>query len=692
MSHKNFLVEIGTEELPPKALKTLGQAFRDGLAAGLDDGGLAYGPVEWFATPRRLAVLVRDLVSSQPDKTVEKFGPAINTAFDAGGEPTPAALGFARSCKVEVGQLEQGERDGVTKLLYRSFEKGSDTAILLPAIVSSALNKLPIPKRMRWGSSKVEFVRPVHWVVMLFGEDVVPATILGKVSGRVTFGHRFHRPEALSLDNPDSYASQLQEEGRVIPRFEARREKIRELVNAEAERLSARVDIDENLLDEVTSLVEWPVALTGGFDRHFLTVPSEALISSMTSHQKCFYLQDGEGKLLPNFIAISNLESSDPKQVIEGNERVIRPRLADADFFYQTDRKQRLEKRREKLKQVVFQQQLGTVYDKSLRVAALARFVAERLGARPELCERAALLAKCDLMTSMVGEFAELQGIMGKYYALHDGEDPEVASALNEQYMPRHAGDELPETLTGSVLALAEKLDTIVGLFAIGQPPTGSKDPFALRRAAIGALRILVEKRLDLDLLECTEKTLEGLAFLNPGPGVANQVFEFFLDRFRFWYQEKSFPAEIFQAVLALRPARPVDFDARMLAVSHFCRLDEAKALASANKRVANILVGYAGTPHEFRLDDSLLKESAEIILAKSVRAKEIEVAPLFEARKYQEGLESLASLKESIDTFFDQVLVMDRDQTLQRNRIALLVRLRELFLRVADISYLHQS
>ena len=691
MSAKDLLVEIGTEELPPKALKQLGLAFKDGIESGLSSEGLSFASVSWYATPRRLAVLFKDLATATPDKDVEKYGPAVKAAFDAAGKPTPAALGFARSCGAEVEKLEQGEKDGVVKLLYRSFEEGKPAEVLIPDLIRASLNKLPIPKRMRWGSSREEFVRPVHWVVILFGDHVIEANILGKDSGRTTYGHRFHSPAAINIASPASYEKQLESDGFVIPDFETRKQKVHKLVLAEGAKLSAEVIIEESLLEEVASLVEWPVALTGKFDEHFLKVPAEALISSLTAHQKCFCLTDQDGNLLPNFIAISNLESKDPAQVIEGNERVIRPRLSDADFFYQTDKKDSLESRQERLKQIVFQQKLGTVYEKSARVAALSRFIADQLGGNSEYCERAAMLAKCDLVTNMVGEFADLQGIMGKYYALHDGEDAEVAAALNEQYMPRQAGDNLPDTLTGCILSLAEKIDTVAGLFSIGQPPTGSKDPFALRRAAIGILRILVEKQLDLDLKATIDKAIDALQFVKPDAAVNEQIFDFFLDRFRFWYQERNIAVEVYQSVLVLKPVKPLEFDSRVLAVDHFSKLDEARALSSANKRVANILADVKDDLGNYRVDQSLFREPEEKTLASLLTQKEEDVAPLFEARNYQEGLARLSMLKEPVDNFFDKVLVMDEDQALRQNRVALLKRLRDLFLQVADISYLHK-
>jgi len=692
MSQKDLLIEIGTEELPPKALRTLSTAFTHGFQEGLISAGLSFKSIKSFATPRRLALIVGSLAETQQDKNIERFGPAVTAAFDASDSPTPAAQGFAQSCGVEVDKLGTAEKDGIDKLVYRAVSQGKPTASLLEGIIANALLKLPIPKRMRWGSSRIEFVRPVHWVVVLFGSEKVGATILGKEAGIVTFGHRYHHSGEIALASPNEYEEKLQSIGYVIADFEKRKAKIRTMVSDQAKSLNATVVIDEKLLDEVTGLVEWPVALTGSFDTAFLSVPPEAIITSLKIHQKCFYLTDTKGSLLPYFITVSNLESKDPAQVIKGNEKVIRPRLADADFFFQTDKQMSLESRIERLKNIVFQQKLGTVYERCQRVAALARVIADLVGANQAHCERAAILSKCDLVTNMVGEFADLQGIMGKYYALQDGEDDEVACAIDEQYMPRHAGDSLPATLTGSVLAVADKLDMIVGLFVIGQPPTGSKDPFALRRAAIGVLRILVEKQLDLDIRYCIEQSLENHKEILQSDDMVDQVFDFLLERFRFWYQDEGISAEVFQSVIVLKPSNPVDFNARIHAVNHFNKLPEARALASANKRVANILSKAGQNTERVPLDVSLLVDNAEKQLADEIQSKELDVAPLFESRKYQEGLESLAGMKNSVDAFFDDVLVMADDQTLRNNRIALLFQLRNLFLRVADISYLHKG
>ncbi len=692
MTDQDFLVEIGTEELPPKALLLLSNTFLNEVEAGLRQESISFESIKAFATPRRLAVFVSQLSASQADKSIERFGPAINAAFDANGTPTAAGMGFAKSCQVDIATLAREVKDGVEKLVFRVSQKGDQTQNLLPTIVSNALGKLPIPKRMRWGSSRVEFVRPVHWVVLLFGTKIIDCEILGIKAGRNSRGHRFHYNQDIPLTNPSDYQSSLLSPGKIIADFRQRKEIIRKLINAEASKLKATAVIDQDLLDEVTSLVEWPVALTGNFDKHFLALPSEALVTAMKSHQKCFYLLDKNGALLPNFIAISNIESIDPEQVIAGNEKVIRPRLADAGFFFATDKKQTLEARRPGLGNIVFQKQLGTVLEKSDRVARLSAFIATELGLDPELCRRAGELSKCDLLTSMVGEFAELQGIMGYYYALNDGEPKEVAQALSEQYMPRFAGDSLPQSPVACVLAIADKLDTITGLFAIGQPPTGSKDPFALRRAAIGVLRILVERNLDLDLHKTLGHCMAGFSHLSKNETSTDAVFNFLLERFRAWYQEEGVSSEVFQSVLALKPHSPVDFNARVQAVHHFSHLPEAMALSSANKRVSNILAKLDGSISLATVDISLLTVDAEKHLADSVSKKAREVIPLFNRREYKQGLASLADIKDAVDAFFDKVLVMDDDIAVRNNRIALLSSLRSLFLLVADISYLQQT
>jgi len=692
MSKKDFLVEIGTEELPPKALLKLSKSFQAGVVDGLKKESLNYTDVRAFATPRRLALLVSQLDEKQEDKQTDKFGPAVKAAFDAEGNPTPAASGFAKSCGVEVSDLGRADKDGVEKLSYSSTQTGKSTTQLLPSIIDTALAKLPIPKRMRWGASRNEFVRPVHWVVLLFGNEVVKTTILGVNSGMETMGHRFHYPEKIKISKPGDYESLLEDPGNVIVDFARRKEMIRSAIVAEGEKLNASTVVDEALLDEVTSLVEFPVALTGRFDELFLDVPSEALILAMKSHQKCFYLLDNDQKLLPYFVTVSNIRSTDPAQVIEGNERVIRPRLADAKFFYETDQHSSLESRLEQLKKVVFQEKLGTVYERSLRVANLAAFIAKDTGEDESQAQRAAMLSKCDLVSNMVGEFADLQGLMGSYYARNDGEPEPVAQAINEQYMPRYAGDELPSTPIGSILAVSDKLDSIVGLFAIDQPPTGSKDPFALRRSAIGVLRILVENEMDLDLMACIEASLQGFESIEIASDTAEKVFEFMLERFRSWYADEGISSSVFQSVMELKPRNPYDFNKRIQAVSSFTQLEEAAALAASNKRVSNLLDKVDSTSLTTDIDETLFDGEAEVLLFQRLKAKELNTTPLFDSGDYTAGLAELAQLKDCVDGFFDDVLVMCEDESVQKNRLALLQRLRAIFLRVADISYLHTS
>ncbi len=692
MSTKDFLVEIGTEELPPKALGNLLKSFQSGVVNGLKGESLAHAEVKSFATPRRLALVVLDLDQNQADKVTRKFGPAVTAAFDADGNPTPAARGFASSCGVEVSQLTTTEKNGVDKLSFCSSQQGKATRDLLPGIIDAALARLPIPRRMRWGSSRDEFVRPVHWVLMLFGKELVETTIMGVESGLHSYGHRFHHPQAIRVDSAQDYESLLENPGNVIADPDKRKQLIRCLVIAEGVKLNASTVVDESLLDEVTGLVEFPVALTGNFDELFLEVPAEALVLAMKSHQKCFCLVNKEGALLPHFVTVSNIRSGDPAQVIEGNERVIRPRLADAKFFYETDKQHTLESRLEQLKKVVFQEKLGTVYQRSLRVSKLAKFIAGRVNANADHCERAALLSKCDLVSNMVGEFAALQGLMGSYYARNDGEPEQVAAAINEQYMPRFAGDVLPSSVTGSILAVADKLDSIVGLFAIGQPPTGSGDPFALRRSAIGVLRILVENELDLDLMACIDTAIAGFIAVEVQADTADKVFEFMLGRFRNWYIDEGISSNVFQSVMELRPPKPLDFNNRIQAVARFAGLEQAAALAAANKRVSNLLDKVTNSSQISSIDDSLFEEEAEKLLFRELNAKEVNVAPLFSSGRYAEGLDELGQLKNTVDKFFDDVLVMCDNKTVQANRLALLQRLRNLFLQVADISCLHSS
>ncbi len=685
---KDLLIELGTEELPPKALPTLSAAFTRGVVEGLKEKGLSFGEVHSFASPRRLGVLVSSLDTHQADKEVARRGPALQAAFDDDGRPTKAAEGFARSCGVSVDDLERVETEKGAWLYFRSVQQGQATSALVPEIVESSLAALPIPKRMRWGAGEEQFVRPVHWLVLLFGDEVIPATILGAEAGRETRGHRFHHPDAVDIAVPSDYAGLLEGQGYVVADFARRREMIREQVEKTAAELGGKALIDDALLDEVTALVEWPVALAGGFEEKFLEVPHETLITTMQDNQKYFAVFDENGRLLPHFITIANIESRNPAVVIEGNERVIRPRFADAVFFWEQDQKQKLADRIESLKSILFQQKLGTLYDKSQRVRALAAHIAAAIGADVAKAERAAELAKCDLMTDMVGEFPKLQGIAGRYYAEIDGEDPEVAAALDEQYMPRHAGDALPVTSTGKVLALADKIDTLVGIFGIGQKPTGAKDPFALRRAALGVLRIIIEGELPLDLRDLYEKAAALLGDRIDDADAVESCLDYTLERLKAYYQEQGVEVDVIDAVLAQKPTAPLDFDRRVRAVSAFRKLEQAESLAAANKRIGNILKKVE-QPLPEEVDEALLVEPAEQALHAQLRELRGEVTALFEAGDYEPALMKLAGLREAVDRFFDDVMVMTEDVALQRNRLALLNQLRGLFLRVADLSRL---
>ena len=688
MSKQDLLIEIGTEELPPKALKKLSDAFTSGIVTGLEKAELDFGEVKPYATPRRLAVLVHNLDTTQSDKEVEKRGPAVKAAFDGDGNPTKATEGFARSCGVSPSDLETMETDKGAWLVYRSTQQGQATAELIPGIVQDSLNKLPIPKRMRWGDLDAEFVRPVHWIVMLFGDDVIDAEILSVKSGRDTFGHRFHHANPIYLGEPAAYAPILETTGHVIADFADRREAIRAQVMEAAENNDGKAVIDEALLDEVTGLVEWPLAVVGSFEERFLDVPSECLISAMKEHQKYFHMVDAGGKLMPNFITVSNIDSRKPEYVREGNERVIRPRLTDADFFWNQDKKQKLETRLESLKSVTFQKKLGSLYDKTQRVAAIAEYIAKAIGGDGAKAARAAQLAKCDLMTDMVFEFTDLQGIMGRYYATIDGEDDEVAAALDEQYMPRFAGDELPAGKAGKALAIAEKLDTLIGIFGIGQVPSGDKDPFALRRAALGALRIIIEKGLDIDLKAALEHTAETNIGLFDNPEVINQVFDFMMGRLKAYYADAGVAPDTFEAVLEQQPCQPLDFDARLKAVTAFRQLAEAESLAAANKRIGNILKKAEESIPD-AVDTSLFTDEAEKALHAKIDAMAEVVAPLFAKRDYEAALKELAALRPEVDTFFDEVMVMADDAAIRANRLGLLKQLSDLFLEVADLGQL---
>ena len=687
MTTQNFLVEIGTEELPPKALKTLATSFADNVEAELNQAGLSFDKIEWFAAPRRLAVKVLNLATQQPSKEIEKRGPAVSAAFDAEGKPTKAAEGWARGCGITVEQAERIATDKGEWLVHRAKIEGQPTKNLLNDIVVNALAKLPIPKPMRWADKTVQFIRPVHTVTMLLGDELIEGEILGVASARTIRGHRFLGEKEFEIQHADQYPQLLREKGSVVADFNERKAEILAKSQAKATALGGVADIEESLLEEVTSLVEYPNVLAAKFEERFLAVPSEALVYTMKGDQKYFPIYDKDGKLLPHFIFVSNINPEDPTAIIEGNEKVVRPRLTDAEFFFKTDLKQKLVDRLPRLETVLFQQQLGTLKDKTDRIEQLAGEIAKQIGADEAKAKRAGLLSKCDLMTNMVFEFTDTQGVMGMHYARHDGEDEEVAVALNEQYMPRFAGDELPKSLVASAVALADKFDTLTGIFGIGQAPKGSADPFALRRAALGALRIIVEKNLPLDLEDLVKKSAALFGDKLTNQNVVADVVDFMLGRFRAWYQDEGIAVDVIQAVLARRPTRPADFDARVRAVSHFRTLDSAEALAAANKRVSNILAKADAAIGEINLTACV--EPAEKALAEAVLALRTEVQPLIAQGDYTAVLDKLANLRAPVDSFFDNVMVNAEDPALRQNRLAILNTLQGLFLQVADISVL---
>lgn len=687
----DFLVELGTEELPPKALKNLMNSFAESIEAQLREVELSFTAVKAYAAPRRLAVLVEGLAAQTPSKDLVVWGPPAAIAFKD-GEPTKAALAFAEKNGIAPSELT-AESDGkAEKLVARITTQGQAVQGLLGGIVNQALAQLPIAKRMRWGAKRAEFVRPAHWLVMLYGSDLIDAEVLGIKASRESRGHRFHANHPVAIASASSYAETLRSDGHVEADFAARQALIVEQVNAKAKEIGGKAVISDDLLDEVTSLVEWPQALRGQFEERFLAVPAEALIASMKEHQKYFHVVNNEGKLLNYFITVANIVSKNPAAIIDGNERVIRPRLSDAAFFFETDKKTTLESLRERLKNIVFQAQLGTVYEKTERVAKLAAHIAGLTQANADWAERAGLLCKSDLVTNMVGEFDDMQGIAGFYYAQNDGEANEVALAMNEQYMPRFAGDVLPSSTTGTLVALADRLDTLTGIFGIGQLPTGSKDPFALRRASIAVLRLLIEKNLPLDLRELlTLATAQHTRLTTQNDALVEQVLGYMLDRFRNFYEDENIPAEVFQAVAAKNLSQPLDIHQRVLAVNSFAKLPEAAALAAANKRVSNILSKNAVT-EGLSINPSLLSDEAEKTLAAAISEKQAIVAPLFAAHSYTQALTALADLQAPVDEFFDKVMVMCEDVATQQNRLALLQALRALFLEVADISLLVPS
>ncbi|MBT9098508.1 glycine--tRNA ligase subunit beta [Methylovulum psychrotolerans] len=683
---QHLLFELGSEELPPKTLLKLSNALLNNIIQGLNAAELTFTASKAYATPRRLAVLIENLATAQPDKTVEKRGPAIQAAFAPDGSPSKAALGFASSCGTTFEQLERLKTDKGEWLSFTQAVKGQTTAEIIPDIIRQSIAALPIAKRMRWGSFATEFVRPVHWAVLLFGEQVISTEILGLTTGNTTLGHRFHAPQAITISDPQAYEAALFNEGKVIADIEQRKAIIRAKAQAAAAAVNGIAHIEEDLLEEIAALNEWPVPVTGNFDPRFLELPAEVLITTMQTNQKYFPVKNAEGGLLAHFITFSNIESTRPESIQQGNERVVTPRLADAEFFWTQDRKQTLEQRVETLSNIVFQEKLGTVADKTLRVITLAEAIATQLSANTDYAKRAALLAKTDLMTNMVGEFGNLQGIMGRYYALAEGEAAEVAWALEEQYFPKQSGSETASSTTGQILAIAEKLDTLTGIFSAGLIPTGDKDPYALRRAALGTLRTMIENGLSLDIPKFCALALEQFPHSFDKAAIQSAVVEFIFDRLKGYCLDKGYSADEFDAVMTLAPTEPLDFMQRLTAVKAFRQLPEADSLAAANKRIRNILKKSDTTPAEIVGE---LVEVQELQLLAAARQSAQDILPLLAQHDYQATLNRLAGLRNDVDAFFDNVMVMTDDLALRANRLALLELLSAQFLTCADLAKL---
>lgn len=689
--NKDFLIELLTEELPPNALLRLAQVFCEQVKQRLEAAALQFHQIQFFATPRRLALLVSELQDQEADYWVERRGPALKAAYDEEGEPTKALVGFMRSCGITREALmtlktEQGEWVGAKQKII-----GKKINEFMPSIIDAALKSLPIPKRMRWGEGLAEFVRPIHSVVMLYGTEVIDAMILGIKTGRMTRGHRFLTIKAIPIKKAADYAVLLAKKGYVIADFVARRERIRKGANDSVqEKLAGKGSVyiaSEDFLNEVTGLVEWPVALCGRFDTHFLSLPKEVLIASMQAHQRYFPVIDQGNHLLPYFVTIANIKSKEPLRVIHGNERVLRARLADAAFFYAEDQKESLDDRVEKLKGIIFQHRLGTLYDKALRLSRLASDIAAQMNADVKEAARAGWLAKADLTTNMVNEFPELQGVMGFYYA-KEGESKAVAGALKEQYLPRFAGDQIPKTQLGMILAMADRLDTLVGAFGINQIPTGDKDPYGLRRAALGVLRILIEGHISLDLRSLIENAIQTYSL--PLNLDVLKLLTFMQERLRIWYQEdQGVPADIFASVAALSITDPLDLHKRIQAVRAFKQLSESQALSIANKRVSNILTKCEIATSAKEIDPAYFENESEKSLAKQLEEKSHVIERLWKKAQYEAVLMQLAELRHPIDDFFDHVMVMTEDKPRRENRLLILRKLRKLFLYVADIALL---
>ncbi len=693
MTSDDLLVEIGCEELPPKALKKLSLAFEENIVAEIKHAGLGYKSTRVFATPRRLAVIIKDLETKQADKSIQRKGPAVAAAFDKNGEPSKAAIGFANSCGVEIDQLEQIKTAKGAWLSFTQQQKGLLTIQLIPDFVRSALDKLPIPKRMRWADSTVEFVRPVHWILLLFGKKTITTNIYSVDSNNHTFGHRFHHPQAVILKNITDYEATLEKKCHVIPSFDKRRQNILQQIEKIAGDKNACLDLDPALLDEVTSMVEWPIAILGDFDPEFLDIPAEASVCAMKHHQKFFCLNDKKGKLLPHFITVSNIDSTDPAQVKNGNERVIRPRLTDAMFFWNQDKKQPLFAKLETLKSVIFQKKLGSLYDKTMRIEKLAAYLGKKNNVNSETeIKRAAILCKCDLMTNMVAEFPELQGIMGKYYASHEGENPLVSEALDEYYQPRFSGDEISNNLVAQTIGLADRIDTMVGIFSIGQSPTGDKDPFALRRAALACVRIAIEKHYPFNVRETLEYAFslyDSKLEAKQCQKVVSTLYDFILGRLNVYYRNNGFSADAIESIVCLPDLQNLtDLDKRLSALVAFQKLPESASLAEVNKRISNILKKNKENIKQ-KFNEKNLVEPSEIKLHNKLKEISNKVDSLLEKEDYEKAMLTLADLHQPVTDFFDHVMVMDENSKLRINRLSLLQNLRNQFLRIADISKL---
>lgn len=688
MRTENLLIEIGTEELPPKALKTLAQSFQDGMAQALNDADLQFTDIHYHAAPRRLGLTVTQLAHVQMDKIIEKRGPALTAAFDHDGNPTRAALGWAKSNGIDIGQAQRLVTDKGEWLLHKSHQTGQNIQVLLQGLVERALKTLPIPKPMRWGSSNVQFIRPVQTVCALYGSQLIDICILGKQSSRTIHGHRFHGNITLELNHADDYVDALKGEF-VLADFAERKGFIAESLATNAADLHLTADFDDALLDEITALVEWPVVMCASFDKSFLNVPKEALIYTMKDDQKYVPLIETDGSLASTFLFVANIDSHQPELVVQGNERVIRPRLADAQFFFETDKKYTLESRMNSLSSVVFQKQLGTLADKSTRISTSAGKIAAKLKGNVKAAQRAGLLSKTDLMTNMVMEFPDVQGVMGFHYALNDGESPAVANALFEQYLPRFAGDKIASDPVSVSVALADKLDTLVGIFGIGQLPKGDKDPFALRRAAIGVLRTIVDNQLDLDLVDLIDFADEALqGKLNSNNAIKTDVLDFIINRFKAIYQDAGVSVDVIQAVTVKSPTCPSDFDARIKAISTFKQNPAAQSLAAAHKRAANILNKNSDLSIP-KFDPKLLIDNEEIVLHRALHDTKEATKIGLKCNDYDQVLAVMAELKDPVDAFFDNVMVMTEDHSVKQNRLALLTELRQVFEYIADISLL---